>query len=76
MHTCYKIYDYFKFQLFTYHLFSVTLDATLRQQKLKLTIALLSSSIKSEILKTRKFNLGNYRYNLANTCFVKKRVNM
>ena len=30
MHTCYKIYGYFKVQLFTYHLSSVMLNVTLR----------------------------------------------
>ena len=31
MHTCYKIYDYFEFHLFTYHLSSVVHSATLRE---------------------------------------------
>ena len=30
MHTCYKIYEYIEFQFFTYHLYSVEYNATLR----------------------------------------------
>ena len=31
MHTCYKIYGYFEFQIFTYHLSSVVHSATLME---------------------------------------------
>ena len=42
MHTCYKIYGYFKFQLFAYHLFSVAHNATV----IKVEICLRSCFIR------------------------------